>query len=454
MYRIVPALSKRLLLAAVLAVTSISAMAQEATTTTTTTAEPLQEVIVTGTRIVTPNAVSTSPIASFNASDIQVTGKTDLSDILYQLPQILNNDVGQDFSNRTTGLSTPGGLSTVDLRGLGPNRTLVLVDGVRLGQGSPQTTIASPAPDIDQIPSFLVERIDVLTGGASSVYGADAVAGVVNFIMKKNFQGLQIDGQWGEDIHHNGLGVMDTYLTEAGYTPLTGTSKDGRNRTFNLIGGTNFDDDKGNFTVYLSYLQQDPVAGADRDIGQCQLTETYDANGNVNGSQCSGSSNSNRFTPLSGPNANTRYGVFGSSFVPWGTVATTPPALFNSQPYIYIQRQDNRYLAGFLAHEDLADYAKPYLDFSFMDDKTHQAVAPAAAFTTSNPNTGGPYAVNCGNPYLSAQEQGILGCTPAQISGNQSLAANQVLLTIGRRNVEGVRVPSITSTPTTVPCSA
>ena len=102
-----------------------------------------------------------------------------------------------------------------------------------------------------------------------------------------------------------------------------------------------------------------------------------------------------------------------------------------------MQRQDNRYLAGFLAHEDLADYAKPYFDFTFMDDKTHQAVAPAAAFTTSNPNTGGPYAVNCGNPYLSAQQQGILGCTPAQISGDQSLAANQVLLTIGRRNVEG-----------------
>ena len=150
----------------------------------------------------------------------------------------------------------------MDLRGLGPNRTLVLVDGKRLGQGSPQTTIASPAPDIDQIPAFLVERVDVLTGGASSVYGADAVAGVVNFIMKKNFQGLQIDGQLGEDWHHNGLGVMDTYLREAGYTPLTGTTKDGRNRTFNLIGGTNFDDDKGNVTVYLSYLQQDPIAGA------------------------------------------------------------------------------------------------------------------------------------------------------------------------------------------------
>jgi iron complex outermembrane receptor protein len=437
MFQSVYALRKPLLFAVAIAATSMPALSQQKPTVAATPEPALEEVIVTGTRIVTPNAVSTSPIASISAADILVTGKTDISDILYQFPQILNNDLGQDFSNRTVGLSTPGGLSTADLRGLGPNRTLVLVDGRRLGQGSPQTTIASPAPDIDQIPSFLVERIDVLTGGASSVYGADAVAGVVNFIMKKNFEGLQIDGQWGEDIHHNGLGTMDTYLRDAGYTPLTGTIKDGRNRTFNLIGGTNIDDGKGNITVYFSYLQQDPVPSADRDIGQCQLTETNDANGNVTGSACSGSSNSNRFTPLSGPNANTRYGVLGSNFIPWKSAATTPPAIFNSQPYIYAQRQDNRYLAGFMAHEDLADYAKPYFDFSYMDDKTHQAVAPAAAFTTGNPNTGGPYAVNCGNPYLSAQEQGILGCTAAQISGDQSLAANQVLLTIGRRNVEG-----------------
>src|SRR6202041_267859 len=87
------------------------------------------------------------------------------------------------------------GAATADLRGLGPNRTLVLVDGRRLGQGSPNTAIQSPAPDLDQIPAGLVDRIEVFTGGASAAYGSDAIAGVINFIMKRDFQGVQFDGQ-------------------------------------------------------------------------------------------------------------------------------------------------------------------------------------------------------------------------------------------------------------------
>src|SRR2546430_14767660 len=105
------------------------------------------------------------------------------------LPQVFSNDLGQDLGTRTSGLTTAGGVSTADLRGLGPNRTLVLLDGRRLGQGSPYTAIASPAPDLDQVPIFLVDRIEVLTGGASSVYGSDAIAGVVNFILKKKLHG-------------------------------------------------------------------------------------------------------------------------------------------------------------------------------------------------------------------------------------------------------------------------
>ncbi len=414
--------------------------AQEQTAAADQGENQIQEVVVTGSRIASPNATSASPIQVVSSADIAATGKTDISDILYQLPQILNNDLGQDFSNRTSGLSTPGGLTTADLRGLGPNRTLVLVDGIRLGQGSPQTTIASPAPDLDQIPAALIERVEVLTGGASSTYGSDAIAGVVNFIMKKNFQGLQIDGQFGGDWADNRSSYMEPKLTAFGVTPLKGSKFDGKNRQLDVVMGTNFADGAGNVTAYFTYSHFDPVTGADRDIGQCQLTETGDANGNVNGSTCIGSSNANRFTPSSGPNAGTRYAMSGSSFIPWtGTNGTTAiPELFNSQPFIYIQREDDRYLAGFQAHDDLTDYIKPYMSFSFMNDKTTQFVAPAAAFTTGNPNTGGPYFINCGNPFLSAQESGILGCSPAQIAAaNQGDPANQVAITLGRRNVEG-----------------
>lgn len=428
-----------LFIAVVASAWSLTAAAQTAPSAEATAAPVVEEVVVTGSRIAAPNEVSTSPIQVVTSDEIQRTGLTDVSDLLYQLPQLQNNAVGQDFSNRTSGLTTPGGVTTADLRGLGPNRTLVLIDGKRLGQGTPQTTIASPAPDLDQIPLALVDRVEVLTGGASSVYGSDAIAGVVNFIMKKNFQGLQISGQLGEDEHNQHSSYVNPLLTQFGITPLTGHIEDGRSKNFSALFGTNFAENKGNITAFLSYLHMDPVSSADRDFAQCQLVETTDAVGNVTGSACSGSSNSNRFTPLSGPNANTRYGVLGNNFVPWSpTDGTTPPPLFNSQPFIYMQREDDRYQAGFLAHLDLQDYVRPYFEFNFMNDKTHTAIAPAAAFTTGNPNTGGPYFINCGNPFLSAQQQGILGCTAAQISApNQGDPANQVAVQMGRRNVEG-----------------
>src|SRR5579885_879202 len=121
----------------------------------------LQEVVVTGSRIAAPNAASTSPIQVVSSETMEATGKSDVTDILNQLPQVMNNGIAQDLGNGTSGLTTPGGVATVDLRGLGANRTLVLVDGRRLGQGSPNTAIAAPAPDIDQIPLGLVERVEV-----------------------------------------------------------------------------------------------------------------------------------------------------------------------------------------------------------------------------------------------------------------------------------------------------
>jgi hypothetical protein len=150
-----------------------------------TESQPLQEIIVTGSRIAAPNEVSTSPIQVVTSKDIQVYGKTDVSDLINLLPQNFNNDLGQDLGNGSSGLTTAGGVATADLRGLGPGRTLVLIDGRRLGVGSPNTAISQPAPDLDQIPAGLVQRVEVVTGGASAAYGSDAIAGVVNFIMKK-----------------------------------------------------------------------------------------------------------------------------------------------------------------------------------------------------------------------------------------------------------------------------
>jgi len=401
---------------------------------------PLQEIIVTGSRIASPNEVSTSPIQVVSSKSIQVSGKTDISDIIAQLPQNYSNDLGQDLGNGTSGLATAGGVATADLRGLGPARTLVLIDGRRLGVGSPNTAISQPAPDLDQIPAGLVERVEVVTGGASAAYGSDAIAGVVNFIMKKNFEGFQVDGQIGENWHNNHDLIVQDLVRQSGYSPPTGTAKDGRNKTFDMLMGTNFADGKGNVTAFLSYRHADPVASSQRDFGACQLSPNQDANHNVIGVSCGGSSNSNWFQPTRGPDAGNVYSVSGSSFVPNGTPGTTPPANYNSQPFIYMTREDDRYNAAFMAHEEINDWLQPYSEFFFMDDKTHQQVAPAALFKDSNPldPTGaGDYYVNCSNPLLSVQQQGIL-CTPAQIAAdaaNPGSATAQVR--IGRRNVEG-----------------
>jgi len=401
---------------------------------------PLQEIIVTGSRIAAPNEVSTSPIQVISAKSIQVSGKTDITDIINQLPQILTNDLGQDLGNGTSGLTSAGGVATADLRGLGPGRTLVLIDGRRLGGGSPNTAIAQPAPDLDQIPAALVDHVEVVTGGASAAYGSDAIAGVVNFIMKRDFQGFQVDGQVGENWHDNDDTFMQGLVRQFGYTPPTGTARDGRNRAFDMLMGANFADGKGNVTAYLSYRRADPIQSNQRDYGACQLDPIQDVHNNVIGIACGGSTNSNLFAPLTGPDAGLAFSVSGHSFVPWGTVASTPPATYNGQGNISLTRKDDRYNAAIMAHEEITGFFQPYAEFFFMDDRTHQQAAPAALFQNANPldPTGaGDYYINCSNPLLSTQQQAIL-CTPAQIAAdkvNPGSATAQV--SIGRRNIEG-----------------
>ncbi len=421
------------------------ALAQEQTAATDQGEAPIQEVVVTGSRIAGPNIVATSPTQVVTAADIQASGKTDIDDIILQLPQNIDAGLGQDLGNRTSGLTTAGGVATADLFGLGPNRTLVLVDGIRLGIGSPNTFILQPAPDLDQIPSFLLERVDVVTGGASATYGSDAIAGVINFITKKNFEGIQVDGQVGANYHtQNNTGNVDSLLTAFGVTPDRGSSFDGQNRQFDIVVGTNFADGKGNVTAFASYFDTDPVTGAQRDWDQCQLNPVFnDAGTAVTDRACGGSSNSNFINPAAGPNANNGpYSVVGNTFVPQGAVppGTSPPVSFNSQPYIYLTRGDTRYSAGFLAHDEITDWAQPYMQFYFTDDRTHQAVAPGAIFVGENvfdPLGGGYYYTNCSNPLLSAQEASTL-CTPAQIAADTADPGSATVpLDLRRRNVEG-----------------
>ncbi|MBS0419856.1 MAG: TonB-dependent receptor [Proteobacteria bacterium] len=425
----------------------LPAIARAANTGEDNSNEGLTEVVVTGTRLVLPNMASVSPIEVVTAKEIAVSGKNDITDVIMQLPQNFNNSFA-DFNNRTSALTTAGGIATADLRGLGPVRTLVLVNGRRLGVGDANTANPNPAPDLDQIPTALIERVDVVTGGASATYGSDAIAGVINFVMRRDFAGVELSGQLGSDWHNQHSETARALLLDGGHEPPSGVIHDGKNRSLNLVLGSNIADGKGNVTAFLGYLRADPVPSGNRDFGACQLNAAPDPTGTFyNGAFCSGSGNSNSFRVLGG---GTTYSVSGNQFVPRGSVATTPPAIFNSQPYIYNGRDDTRYTAGFLAHVDLNELVKPYAEFGFMNDKTDQKIAPSGLFGGANPLDPlgtGSYPVNCDNPLLSPQQAAVL-CSPAQLTyvaanpGQPCTFANGSSpncadVGIGRRNIEG-----------------
>ena len=407
------------------AASSLSAQAQGAAGGGTPAAGPTEEVIVTGTRIISPNMVSTSPIQVITSKEIQQQGRKDISDVLYQMPQNFNNSFS-GFSNRTSGLTTAGGIATADLRGLGAQRTLVLVNGRRLGPGSPDTSNPTPSPDLDQIPTQLVERVDVVTGGASATYGSDAIAGVINFIIKRDFEGVEFDYQYGENWHNNHNDTAQSLERDFGVNPDTGNVTDGSNYNATLTAGKNFADGRGNVTAYVGYLRGHPVISGARDFGNCQLFMNDDLTGPV----CGGSANSNIFTPnplIANPQD---YAVVGNNFEPWPAAGQNPPAEYNSQRLIYVSRDDERKNAGVFAHYEINDYADPYLEFGYMKDETHQQVAPSGLFLGQNVlDPSGSYQVNCGNPFLSAQQRAIMlcGADPSQI----------VPIDIGRRSVEG-----------------
>ena len=162
--------------------TSLAARAQDQEQEASPAQQQIEEVVVTGTRIVSPNLQAISPVTAISSEDVATTGEVRIEDIVNQLPQAFAAQ-GSNISNGSDGTAT------VNLRGLGSQRTLVLVNGRRLMPGDPD---GGNAADLNFIPAALVDRVDVLTGGASSVYGADAVAGVVNFIMDTDFQGVKL----------------------------------------------------------------------------------------------------------------------------------------------------------------------------------------------------------------------------------------------------------------------
>ncbi|HYM36634.1 MAG TPA: TonB-dependent receptor plug domain-containing protein, partial [Steroidobacteraceae bacterium] len=212
-----------------------------------------QEVIVTGSRIAQPNLETTSPVTQVTSADIAAQGVTRVEDLINQLPQAF-------AAQNATVSNGAAGTATINLRGLGSARTLVLVDGRRMPYGG----VTNSAADVNEIPTAMVDRVEILTGGASATYGSDAIAGVVNFIMKKNFEGIQVDGQYSLYSHNNSYGgpgsptLRDVIAAKAATNPaqyrLPGSSvTDGNGIQGSLLVGANSRDGRGNFTAYITY---------------------------------------------------------------------------------------------------------------------------------------------------------------------------------------------------------
>jgi iron complex outermembrane receptor protein len=382
--------------------------------------DEVSEVVVTGTRIPSPNLESVSPVTAVSAAEIKATGVTRVEDMINSLPQAFAAQ-GSALSNGSTGTAT------VSLRGLGATRTLVLIDGRRLMPGTPNTLGGSLAADINFIPTALIERVDVLTGGASAVYGADAVGGVVNFIMAKNFEGVRVDAQYGIYQHDNGNAIADVVRARAAtaaspefFQLPKDNVRDGESSQVTLVMGVNSPDGKGNVTAYAGYRHVEPILQGNRDFSACTLNsgDTFlDA-----GCGGSGTAFPARFgsfvVDITGP---------GNTFRP--RVSTRD--VYNFGPQNYYQRPDDRYVLGAFANYEINDWATAYADVMFMDDTSTYQIAAGGIFA-------GTFSVNCANPFLSAQQRGLLNATAA--SGGGTCASNPggtFTGTISRRNVEG-----------------
>jgi iron complex outermembrane receptor protein len=366
----------------------------------------VSEIVVTGSRIPTPNLTSVSPVTVITDQELKLQGTTNVESLLNNLPQVIASQSG-NVSNGGTGIAT------VNLRGLGSARTLVLVDGRRLMPGDPSTPVA----DLNNIPAALVDRVDVLTGGASAVYGSDALAGVVNFIMKHDFEGFRIDAQFGEFQHdNNNKGIQGTERSALYPVVIpTGNVRDGATTDVTVVFGVNAPDGKGNVTAYAGYRHIKPVLQGSRDYSACSIATTYNADPTVYDTRiCAGSSNSafGRFRGGSAPRGGFALNPNGSqTFVPYSSAFS-----YNYGPLNYFQRPDDRYTAGFFAHYDISKALNLYSDFLFADDHTVAQIAPSGLFAGTGANGTSTYGINCNNPLMTTLQQtqlcGAAGGTP------------------------------------------
>lgn len=359
-------------LAALLAIGAISApaFAQQAQP-----AQPqqLERVEITGTRIKTVNTETASPVISLGAEAIKIEARRDVEGLLNNLPQVFA-DQGGEVSNGSSGTAT------VNLRNLGADRTLVLINGRRMPAGSPRQL----ATDLNQIPVSLIKRVEVLTGGASAVYGSDAVAGVVNFVMNDKFEGVDLDLNYQFYNHQQQQdGIQSILRTRAATNPAQfrvpgDVSNDGAVKDFALTMGSNFANGKGNATLFIGRKQTDALLQSERDFTSCALDYTAGAGFRCGGSGTSFPGQFNNFaTPGDGDYALTVADANGGVRPYVGATDA-----YNFGPTNYFQRPSNRTTAAAFMNYDVNESARIYAELNFHDDRTVAQIAPSGSFFT------------------------------------------------------------------------
>ena len=273
-----------------------------------------------------------------------------------------------------------------------------------------------------------------MTGGASSVYGADAVAGVVNFVLDTHYEGVKVDVNYGFNNHKNDNATDLGYLAAFGAQKPDGTVNSGANKDVSILAGANFADGKGNATVYATYLKSQPAVGYQFDHAGCTLIGGTTPNSPI---KCGGSGTSGHGQFLAfGQVGGVTTTIIDNAVDP-KTGAFRPfngSDLYNYGALSYFQRAAERWTAGAFLHYDINEHASYYSETMFARNTSQAQYGPSGEFFNS------AHVTSCANPLLTAGEVAAL-CNPATLLANETtygnIGSNNFTYYLGRRNVEG-----------------
>lgn len=353
--------------------------------------DPGRDILVTGTRIRRTDVSTATPITVVDKEMIAQRGLGRLDETLSAIPQIAPM-LGERGSN-----DPRLGPSRISLRKLGAGRTLTLLNGERMTN------------DVNIIPSALIERVDVLTGGASAVYGSDAIAGVVNFIVKRRFDGLELNAEASTQQSTNDNRMMLRLLEEAGYPKPDKTVWGGQQYFASLTAGVNFADGRGNVSLFGSYRRTTPMEFSAFDHTGCALQMNPQ--------------------PVPAVQANdtwacrlTEYNPYNWFYIGGQEYTNATDGSRNWRPYDvndvvrvpqkdYLQRSTHTYNSGAFASFDFSDALKFDANFLYTNYRQHGRNAQVDAFWSPE------FQMPCDNPFMSQQQATIVCGANAGVAG-------------------------------------